>query len=137
MLDAATLISGKNLVTGEDGSRLIALAGLVSPAGGGQIRGGGKILGAAAEAIQRFANKHGVDVTVVGSRASGSARADSDWDYVIGGNAKVRKAARRDLPRGTAGGEIKNGRETGIDVFDANREPLDRSRPHVIFKPQP
>lgn len=137
LLDAATVISGKNLVTGEDASRLVAFAGLVSPAGGGQIRGGSKLLGAAADAIQRFANKHGVDVAVVGSRARGTARADSDWDYVIGGNAKTRQAARRDLPRGTAGGEIKNGRETGIDVFNANKEPLDKSKPHVIFTPQP
>ena len=44
LLDAATVVSGKNVVTGEDASRLVALAGLVSPAGGGQLRAGGKIL---------------------------------------------------------------------------------------------
>jgi hypothetical protein len=136
LLDAATALTGKNLVTGEDASRLVALAGLVTSAGGGQLRAGGTILGAAGEAIQRFASKYGVDVAVVGSRARGTARADSDWDYVIGGNAQVRKAARRELPRGSAGGEIKNGRETGIDVFDANKNPLDTSRPHVIIRPK-
>ena len=100
---------------------------------------GGDALIAGAERIQRFANKHGVEVSVVGSRASGTAGAASDYDYVItGGNAKVRAAARRELPRGQAGGELDaNGRETGIDVFNGNVEPLDRSRSHVIFRPNP
>jgi hypothetical protein len=129
-------------MTGESvglGGRIAAGFGLASPfGGGGHIRAGGKIADAAAGAIQRFANKHGVDVAVVGSRAKGTARADSDWDYVIGGNAKTRKAALRELPRGTAGGGIKaNGRESGIDVFNANKDPLDKNRPHMIFTPQP
>ena len=37
-LDAYTFVTGKNLVTGEDASRGAAFAGLVSPAGGGQLR---------------------------------------------------------------------------------------------------
>jgi hypothetical protein len=57
LLDAATLVSGKNLVTGEDGSRLVALAGLASPAGGGQLRAGGSLLGAIAENLKRFEKK--------------------------------------------------------------------------------
>jgi hypothetical protein len=44
-LDAATAVTGRNVVTGEDASRGLALAGLVSPAGGGQLRTGGKVLG--------------------------------------------------------------------------------------------
>ena len=98
---------------------------------------GSKLFGGAARMIQRFADKYGIDVTVVGSRARGTAGADSDWDYVIGGTSKVRSAARRELPRGTAGGEIKNGRESGMDVFNGNKEPVDPEKPHVIFKPQP
>lgn len=44
LLDGATLISGKNLVTGEDASRLVAFAGLVGPAGGAHFRAGGNVL---------------------------------------------------------------------------------------------
>ena len=109
---------------------MLAGAGAILPVSGKHLRTAGDV-------IQRFANKYGVDVAVVGSRAAGKARADSDWDYVIGGTAKTRQAAKRELPRGSAGGEVKYGRESGIDVFNANKEPLDRSKPHVIFTPQP
>jgi hypothetical protein len=34
--------------------------------------------------IQNFADKYNVPVTVVGSRAGGTAEVGSDWDYVIG-----------------------------------------------------
>jgi hypothetical protein len=125
LLDAATLVTGKNIVTGEDASRLIALAGLVSPAGGGQIRAGGKVAGAVVDAMQRFANKHGVDVSLVGSRAAGTATISSDWDYVVGGTAKTRKAAKRELPHGSG----------GIDIFNGNKTPVDPSRPHITVKP--
>ena len=40
--DAATLLTGKNLITGEDvggGGRVIAFVGLATPASGGQVRG--------------------------------------------------------------------------------------------------
>jgi uncharacterized protein RhaS with RHS repeats len=98
---------------------------------------GENLLGLEGRAIQRFADKHGVDVTVVGSRASGTANAASDWDYVIGGNAKIRSAARRELPRGASGGEIgPSGRGSGIDVINANEVPVDKSKPHVPFKPK-
>ena len=39
LLDAATVLTGKNLVTGEDASRLVALAGVGTPAGAAHIRG--------------------------------------------------------------------------------------------------
>lgn len=45
--DGATALTGKNYVTGEKvgaGGRLIALAGLLTPASGGEIRGAGKII---------------------------------------------------------------------------------------------
>jgi hypothetical protein len=57
LLDAATLISGKNLVTGEDGSRLVALVGLASPAGGGHLRASGNVVGAIADNLRRFERK--------------------------------------------------------------------------------
>jgi hypothetical protein len=86
--------------------------------------------------IQRFADKYNTDVHVVGSRASGTSRPNSDYDYILGesgGNSRLRQKARRDLPRGTAGGEVHpTYGETGIDVFN---EPLDPTRPHITIHP--
>lgn len=78
--------------------------------------------------IQAFTDRFGAEVNVVGSRASGTARATSDFDYVIQGNAKLRNSAEYYLPRGSAGGA--NNR--GIDIF---KEPLDPSRPFIQFRP--
>lgn len=86
--------------------------------------------------IQTFADRKGVEVVVVGSRAAGTAGPRSDFDYLIGGNSRTRYDARRVLPRGIAGGEANaSGMETGIDVFNANKVQLDRSKPHIIFQP--
>jgi RHS repeat-associated protein len=140
-IDVAGALKGRDLLTGERIGNVgagVAIIGTIF--GSGRLaREGGDALIKGAERIQRFANKHGVEVSVVGSRASGTAGAASDYDYVItGGNAKVRAAARRELPRGQAGGELDaSGRGTGNDVFNGNVEPLDRSRPHVIFRPNP
>ncbi len=78
--------------------------------------------------IQAFTDRFGAEVNVVGSRASGTARATSDFDYAIQGNAKLRNSAEHYLPRGSAGGA--NNR--GIDIF---KEPLDPSRPFIQFTP--
>ncbi|MEQ8849867.1 hypothetical protein [Botrimarina sp.] len=87
--------------------------------------------------IHEFADANQVVVHVVGSRAAGTARAESDYDYLLGetGSAsRLRQKARRELPRGVAGGELHPTRgETGIDVF---RDSLDRSLPHVTFTPK-
>jgi RHS repeat-associated protein len=94
-----------------------------------------EVVGAAR--IQKFADKYQTKVDLVGSRASGTASATSDYDYVIGGTSKVRQAARKELPRGTAGGEISpSGLQTGIDVFNAKKTPLDTSKPHITFEPK-
>jgi hypothetical protein len=78
--------------------------------------------------IQAFTDRFGAEVNVVGSRASGTARVTSDFDYVIQGNAKLRNSAEYYLPRGPAGGA----NNMGIDIF---KEPLDSSRPFIQFKP--
>ncbi|MEO7329430.1 MAG: RHS repeat-associated core domain-containing protein, partial [Minicystis sp.] len=83
--------------------------------------------------IQAVVNKTGAPVTVVGSRAAGTATPWSDWDYIVGGNAKARSYARWKLPRGVSGGEFDSrGAGTGIDIFT---DPLDVAKPHVIFEP--
>lgn len=88
------------------------------------------------ERIQRFADRHGVEVHVVGSRARDAARPDSDYDYVLGatgGNNKLRKLAERALPRGTSGGMVSaSGGDKGIDVI---RRPFDATEPHLTFTP--
>jgi len=45
--------------------------------------------------------------------------------------------ARRELPRGQAGGEITaSGREFGIDVYNGNTDPTDTSRPFIRLTPE-
>ena len=136
--------------------RITYIAGGIAQAGRGMYRGlsarsksgmrswqEASISAGDARRIQNAADKTGQRVTVVGSRAKGSARPDSDWDYIVSGKSRQRGAAKNSVPRGAAGGEIgPSGRETGIDWWqDYNRNapnymPLDPSRPHVIFDPQ-
>jgi hypothetical protein len=87
--------------------------------------------------IQAFADDNRIEVHVVGSGAAGAARPESDYDYILGengGTSRLRQKARRELPRGIAGGEIHPTRgETGIDVF---RSALDPLLPHATFLPK-
>lgn len=100
-------------------------------------RGGVGLTESELSRIQAFANKHGVEVQVVGSRAAGTAGPMSDFDYIIvGGNSKIRSAARRELPRGLGGGELQPGGWSGSDVFNGATNPLDPTRPHIIVKPK-
>ena len=88
--------------------------------------------------IQEFVNHRQTPVTVVGSRAGGTANQWSDYDYLVGGNSRTRQKARQQLPRGQSGGETDGmGNPTGIDLWNANEVPLDPSRPHIIFNPAP
>ena len=85
--------------------------------------------------IQQVANRIRMPITVVGSRAAGTANPMSDWDYVIeGATRRELKYARWKLPRGLGGGEINpSGNPTGIDIFT---EPVDTDLPHVTFEPE-
>ena len=108
---------------------------------GDPVAGGGAHINNLSEAvrtaIQRFVDLKQTTVTVVGSRARGTAGPRSDFDYLIAGNSRVRQDARKMLPRGTAGGEIGTRGETGVDIFDQNIKRLDLSLPHIIFSPTP
>jgi Nucleotidyltransferase domain len=95
----------------------------------------GSLLPGEVRRIQEFANKFNTEVYVIGSRAAGTATELSDFDYLIGGTSKVRRIARRFLPRGKAGGEMRGSFETGIDIFNANRTPLDHTLPYIKFIP--
>jgi hypothetical protein len=95
-----------------------------------------------AKRIQNAATKTRQTITVVGSRAKGTATGLSDWDYIVSGRSRLRGRAKNSVPRGVAGGELSpSGQETGIDWWqDYNPNapgymPIDPSRPHVSFEP--
>ncbi|MEF2148461.1 RHS repeat-associated core domain-containing protein [Aquilutibacter rugosus] len=81
--------------------------------------------------IQNAANRSGVTITVVGSRAAGTARSNSDWDYVVDSNSKTRSKLSRSLP---GAGNLNEGQRPNIDVF---RGEVDKSRPYIEVKPEP
>ena len=90
-----------------------------------------------AKRIQNAANKTDQTITVVGSRANGTAGLNSDWDYIMSGNSAQRHAAASSVPRGVWGGA----NNTGIDIFSSypygpNPVVLDTSLPYVTFYPQ-
>jgi RHS repeat-associated protein len=72
--------------------------------------------------IQNIANKRGVMIDVIGSRARGNAHSFSDWDYVItGGNARNRSRAFYELPRGGGGGDLRGTTWTGKQTISADK----------------
>ena len=98
----------------------------------------GSLTPAQARQIQAFSDKFGAEVNVVGSRAAGTAGPFSDFDYVIGGNSSLRHSAERFLPKNpqsVMGNEAGNLPFRGIDIFNANKTPLDPTRPFIQFTP--
>ena len=90
-----------------------------------------------AKRIQNAANRTNQKITVVGSRASGTAGPNSDWDYIMSGNSAQRHSAASSVPCGVWGGE----NNTGIDIFSSypgspNPVILDRSRLYIEFFPE-
>ena len=90
-----------------------------------------------ARRIQNAANRTNQNITVVGSRANGTAGSNSDWDYIMSGNSAQRHSAASSVPRGVWGGE----NNTGIDIFSSysgspNPVVLDRSRAYIEFFPE-
>ncbi|MEV2226265.1 putative T7SS-secreted protein [Nocardia vinacea] len=83
-----------------------------------------------AQRIQNAADKIGHPITLVGSRAEGTAHAFSDWDYIVEDfNNQIRKKIYNSLPIGPA--ELGYGRR-----FDILRGPVDTSRPYITFNPR-
>ena len=116
-------------------------AGVPFATGLGSASRGAKGLGSLtpgeASRIQSFADKHETTVNVVGSRAKGTAGPGSDFDYILGNDgatSRLRSKARKELPRGSSGGEVHPSKgETGIDVF---KDVLDPNLPHIPFNPK-
>lgn len=81
--------------------------------------------------IENAATRIGKPINVVGSRASGTAKATSDWDYVIEGlTNKQWKQIKNSLPG--APSRADNLPRT-IDIF---REPVDATRPFITIYPR-
>lgn len=101
----------------------------------GPIVGGGaklEYLGNNVNRIQNIARKYSLEISVVGSRAKGTANARSDWDYIItGGNSKTRSSALFQLPKNLSA--VKNGVvRPGSEILKGVS--LDPNLPHITFK---
>ncbi|MEV6769833.1 putative T7SS-secreted protein [Nocardia sp. NPDC051030] len=82
-----------------------------------------------ARRIQNAANARGVEIHVVGSRASGNSHAFSDWDYLIpDSNSRLRSRIKSSLPMGPV--ELGYGRR--IDVLT---HPPTEGLPYITFYP--
>lgn len=106
-------------------------AGEVSAAARG-IEAGSKVLTKAdLLRIENAATRINKPITVVGSRASGTAGAYSDWDYVIEGlNNKSWKKIKNSLP----------GSKSTIDNvprnIDLHQPPIWKDLPHITIYPR-
>ncbi len=81
--------------------------------------------------IQNAVNRTGIQVTVVGSRATGKIDAMSDWDYVLPPNTTGRKThnIRSSLPEGPR--RLGDGRNQ-----DFHNGPVDPYQPFITFPPK-
>lgn len=153
-IDTAIGTATSGLSTIKSGAKLVRLADRVADAGGlGKVakvaddvassaggakgveplvRGGASLDNITAQQalrIQNAANRIGKDISLVGSRARGTSKSESDWDYVINANARVRNSVSSSLP---GSGNPSEGVRKSIDVF---REPLDEALPSITFSP--
>ncbi|OGA24701.1 MAG: hypothetical protein A3I02_02000 [Betaproteobacteria bacterium RIFCSPLOWO2_02_FULL_67_26] len=82
--------------------------------------------------IQNAADRTGTEISVVGSRAKGTAGPTSDWDYVIPESTRGSTAhsMKSSLPEGQRGlGEPRN--------QDFLRGTVDPNKPYITFTPTP
>ena len=90
-----------------------------------------------ARRIQNAANRTHQNITVIGSRANGTAGPYSDWDYIMSGNSAQRHSAASSVPCGLCGGA----NNSGIDIFSSYANgpktiSLDLNKPFIEFHPQ-
>jgi RHS repeat-associated protein len=123
------------------GGRGVGSGGLFGGGGGrggiAPIAGGGAKLGnitpGEARRIQNAADRTGVPICLVGSRASGKTRPGSDWDYVIPEsttNSKIH-SLESSLPEGHRG--LGEGRNQDFLRDDA----INSYKPFIYFTPGP
>lgn len=88
------------------------------------------ITGSEAIRIQNAATRINKPISLVGSRASGTAGANSDWDYVIEGlNNSAWKQIKNSLPGARS---VLDNTPRNIDVFNG---PLNPNLPNITFYP--
>ena len=81
--------------------------------------------------IENAATRIGKPINVVGSRASGTAGALSDWDYVIEGiNSRSWSKIKNSLPGSKS---IIENTPKNIDII---KTPLDKTKPHITIYPK-
>lgn len=81
--------------------------------------------------IENAATRIGKPINVVGSRASGTAKAYSDWDYVIEGiNSKSWDKIKNSLPGSKS---IIDNTPRNIDIM---KTPLDPTKPYIRIEPR-
>nr|WP_255682838.1 RHS repeat-associated core domain-containing protein [Dyella sp. 2HG41-7] len=80
--------------------------------------------------IQNAANRIGRPINLVGSRATGTAGPNSDWDYVVDANAPTRNSVSRSLP---GAGNLSEGVRPNLDVFNGQ---VNSGAPYVQFTPE-
>lgn len=79
--------------------------------------------------IYNAANRIKCDIIVVGSRANGTAKLTSDWDYIIEGlNNRKWKKIKNSIP----GAKDSDHAYRDIDIVHT---PLDKARPYIIVSP--
>lgn len=114
----------RDVVAAETAARAASSTVRVGPGAALENISGGEAL-----RIQNAANRIGEPISLVGSRASGTAGAYSDWDYVISGiRSSTKHSVSSSLPRGAT--ELGVGRQ--IDIFTG---PLDETAPYITFFP--
>nr|WP_321234790.1 nucleotidyltransferase domain-containing protein [uncultured Psychroserpens sp.] len=87
--------------------------------------------------IQQMADKHKVEITVIGSQARGTAHPESDWDFIVSGqlSSKARRDLMKNLPKSPVS-RAEMGRDR-LEVFDASDTPLRTNEAYITFKPNP
>lgn len=102
-----------------------------APIAGEAAKTGTSVLSAGdALRIENAATRIGKPITVVGSRAKGTAGAFSDWDYVIEGlNNKGWKQIKNSLPGSKS---VLDNTPRNIDIFKT----LDPTKPHITIYPR-
>lgn len=81
--------------------------------------------------IENAATRINMPINVVGSRASGTATAYSDWDYIIGGiNKRNWSKIKKSLPGARS---VLDNTPRNIDLI---KESLDRTRPFITIYPR-
>ena len=79
--------------------------------------------------IQNAANRIGKPIHLVGSRAKGTAKPWSDYDFVVQANSATRRSVAKSLPGAK---DIKRGLPWNQDIY----QELDSTLPHVTFFPK-